>query len=129
MRRYLAILEKMAEDVVSEYSALRGRSILTIMTNLGLEAGANPPYEVIVCPGPPVSYFPFEAIWDVPVFPATSYPSTDHFFAKPTLAPSVSMAITFLDVSSLITRRSGVGAFLTIVPSASVSESTTYGCI
>lgn len=35
--------EKSAEEVVSEYCAERGRSILTIMTYFGLDAGANPP--------------------------------------------------------------------------------------
>jgi len=83
----------------------------------------------MVCPASPTSYFPFAAIWEVPVFPATSYPSTHHFFANPIFAPSVSIAIIFLEVSSLITRRSGVGVFLTTVPSASVRLSTIYGCI
>lgn len=54
--------EKSAEEVVSENSADRGRSIRTIMTNFGFELGANQPYEVIVCPGPPTSYFHLLAI-------------------------------------------------------------------
>jgi len=37
------MFEKTADDVVSEYRALRGRSIFTIITNFGFDAGANPP--------------------------------------------------------------------------------------
>jgi len=63
--------EKRAEEVVSENTALLGRSIRTIITNFGFELGANHPYEVIVCPAVPTSYFPLLAICEVPVLPAT----------------------------------------------------------
>ena len=73
---------KSADEVLSEYCADRGLSTRTIRTNFGLFAGAYHPNDVTVCPASPISYPHFEAICDVPVFPAIVYHGTHPVFAN-----------------------------------------------
>ena len=119
----------MAEEVVSEYTADRGLSIFTIITNLGFDEGQNHPQEVTVCHAVQTSYFHFAAICEVQVFQAISYHGTHHVLANQMFAHSVSMAISCFDVSSFMTLLKGVGELFITCQFGRVIESTIYGCI
>ncbi len=85
-------------------------------TNFGLFAGAYQPNDVTVCHASPISYPHFEAICDVPVFPAIVYHLTQPAFANHFCTPSTSMAVTCVAVISFMTRLRGVGTVSILFP-------------